>query len=465
MRTRTSRPTGPSLALGLVIAFGCGTSGSDSGSSGEERNDNDVLVARSTDGGATWTAPAPLNTDASSDQGDDGAPQLATDDLGTWLAVWDSSAFADPFRTDFDILVARSTNGGATWAGHAELNTNADNDAGQDAWPHLTTDGKGTWVAVWESLDSLGDTIGEDADILMARSTNGGATWTAPAALNSSAASDVGDDRRPQVETDGQGTWIATWHSRDSLDDTIGEDWDVLVARSTDDGATWAAPAPLNTNGASDLGSDAYPQVVADRRGNWIATWHSTDSLGSTIGGDWDILMARSTDAGITWTAPAALNANAVGDAGQDSLPRVATDGKGAWIAVWRSTDVLGDTIGTDWDILVARSMDAGATWTAPAALNGNAMEDAGDDAWPQITTDGLGTWIAVWRSFDSLGDTIGADGDILLARSTDGGATWTAPAALNANAASDVADDHRPQVTTDGRGVWVAVWEYEDPN
>jgi hypothetical protein len=43
------------------------------------------------------------------------------------------------------------------------------------------------------------------------------------------------------------------------------------------------------------------------------------------------------------------------------------------------------------------------------------------------VTTDGQGTWVAVWDSTDSLGGTIGTDGDILVARSTDGGLTWTA--------------------------------------
>jgi Neuraminidase (sialidase) len=391
-------------------------------------------VARSTDDGVTWTAPAALNTDASTDQGDDGGPQLATDGVGNWVAVWDTSAFADPFRTDFDILLARSTDDGATWAGHAELNTNAGSDTGEDAWPQITTDEQGVWVAVWRSRDSLGGAIGEDADILVARSTDDGLTWTAPAALNTNAASDVEDDSRPQVTTDGKGAWVATWHSLDSLGDTIGTDWDVLVARSTDNGATWTAPAALNTNAASDMGSDAFSQVTTDGQGNWIAIWHSSDSLGSTIGGDWDILVARSTDGGATWTAPAAVNTNAVGDAGSDSLPQVTTDAQGIWVAVWRSTDWLGDTIGTDWDILVASSVDDGVTWTT------------------------------IWHSSDSLGSTIGGDWDILVARSTDGGATWTAPAALNTDAASDAADDNLPQLTTDAQGTWVAVWEYEDP-
>jgi hypothetical protein len=449
-----------------MIAFGCNGSGSDSGSSGDEneRADDDVLVARSTDGGVTWTAPAALNTDADTDQGDDGGPQLATDGLGEWVAVWDSSAFADPFRTDFDILLARSKDGGVTWGGHAELNTNAGSDTGSDAWPQVTTDGQGTWLAVWRSTDSLGDTIGEDADILVARSSDHGMTWTAPAALNTNAASDAGGDYWPQVTTDKQGTWVATWYSSDPLDDTIGDDYDILVARSTDGGATWTAPAVLNANAASDAGTDSWPQVTTDGHGTWVATWHSTDSLGSTIGGDWDILVARSTDDGVTWTAPAALNTNAVGDAGVDVLPQVTTDEQGAWVAVWRSTNWLGDTIGTDQDILVARSVDDGVTWTAPAALNTNAGDDVGNDTQPQVTTDGQGTWVAVWRSWDSLGDTIGTDADILVARSADDGATWTAPAALSTNAGGDAEEEGRPQLTTDAQGTWVAVWEYADP-
>jgi hypothetical protein len=63
-----------------------------------------------------------------------------------------------------------------------------------------------------------------------------------------------------------------------------------------------------------------------------------------------------------------------------------------------------------------------------------------------------------------TLDDTIGTDADILVARSTDDGITWTAPAALNTNAASDAEHDSGVQVTTDGQGTWVAVWEYLDP-
>jgi hypothetical protein len=285
------------------------------------------------------------------------------------------------------------------WTDPVALNTNATSDSGDDFWPQVTTDGKGSWVAVWDSQDSLGGTIGGDSDILVARSTDEGASWTAPAALNSNATSDSGDDFWPQVTTDGGGSWVAVWDSWDSLGGTIGFDDDILVVRSTDDGATWTAPASLNSNAASDSGWDFSPQVTTDGAGSWVAVWTSADSLGGTIGGDADILVARSTDDGTSWTAPAALNTNATSDSGGDFSPQVATDGGGSWVAVWFSEDSLGGTISIDADILVARSTDAGATWSAPAALNTNATSDSGGDFSPQVTTDGAGSWVAVWSS------------------------------------------------------------------
>ena len=106
--------------MGIAIAFGCNTE-SESGSSaaGAQR---DILVARSVDAGVTWSAPAALNVDATQNLGADEAPQLTTDGLGAWLAVWHATSFEEPIRTDFDVLVSHSANGGARWSDQAELN-------------------------------------------------------------------------------------------------------------------------------------------------------------------------------------------------------------------------------------------------------------------------------------------------------------------------------------------------------
>jgi len=411
-----------------------------------------------------FTDPAPLNNNAATDSGYDRDPQVTTDGAGNWVAVWYSyDDLGGTIGIDKDILVARSVDNGATWTDPAPLNNNAASDVGDDYDPQVTTDGAGNWVAVWWSYDDLGETIGTDADILVACSVDNGATWTYPAPLNNNATTDSGDNLIPQVTTDGAGNWVAVWYSYDDLGETIGTDPDILVARSVDNGATWTDPAPLNNNAATDSGNDWEIQVTTDGAGNWVAVWGSNDDLGLGLGIDGDVLVARSVDNGVTWTDPEPLNNNAATDSELDWFPQVSTDGAGNWVAVWASYDDLGGAIGPDDDILVARSTDNGVTWTDPEPLNNNAATDSGNDFDPQVTTDGAGNWVAVWYSYDDLGGTIGTDADILVARSVDNGATWTDPAPLNNNAATDSGDNH-PQVTTDGAGNWAAVWDsYDD--
>ena len=66
---------------------------------------------------------------------------------------------------------------------------------------------------------------------------------------------------------------------------------------------------------------------------------------------------------------------------------------------------------------------------TAPVALNTNADSDERDDFRPQVTTDGAGNWVAVWQSTENLGGTIGNDGDILVSLVLFFSRAWARPA------------------------------------
>lgn len=125
-------------------------------------------------------------------------------------------------------------------------------------------------------------------------------------------------------------------------------------------------PVPLNGNAAADNRDDLAPRATTDGSGNWIVVWHSNENLGGVTGGDNDVFLSRSTNNGSSWSPVAVLNVNAGTDAGADSFPDIVTDRNGVWVAVWQSNDTLGGTIGTDWDILVSRSTNNGITWTAP---------------------------------------------------------------------------------------------------
>ncbi len=402
---------------------------------------------------ATISPPAALNTDATSDMLEDYSAQVASDGKGNWVAVWTTDE--DPGCPLLgDILVARSTDNGVTWTAPEFLNSNP-GGAGSpdDQLPQIATDGDGNWVTIWTSRGFSG----ADRDILVARSTDNGATWTPVAALNTNAGSDTGDDDDPNIATDGAGHWVAVWESQENLGGSIGTDRDIFVARSEDNGATWTPPAALNTNAAADTtATDEVPHVATDGQGNWVAVWDAEKFQGN----DSDILMARSTDNGETWTAPAALNSDAGTDTRADGRARTATDGQGHWVAVWESSNPLGG-MGTDLDILVALSTDNGTTWTAAAPLNNNAASDAGFDDDPYLTTDGQGNWVTLWQTREDPGAPTGADRDILVAHSSDNGATWTDPVPLNTNAATDSGlDFDSGPIATDGRGNWVGAWD-----
>lgn len=332
-------------------------------------------------------------------------------------------------ETDADILVSRSTDDGASWSAPHTLNTNAEFDFGDDLAPQITTDALGNWVAVWHSHESnIGTGIGNDKDILVSRSTDGGVNWSDPEALNTNAVPDGGHDWDPQLTTNGLGNWVAVWHSYEPFIDgeNIGTNADILVSRSMDAGVNWSDPQALNTNATIDGGFDFKPQLTTDSSGTWVAVWYSSEfNIGLGIDSDYDILVSRSTDGGVNWSDPEAINTNAGIDDGADYEPQLTTDGLGTWIAVWHSgeSDIGGESIETDWDILVSRSTYGAQNWSDPQALNTNAEDDLGDDWDPQLTTDALGTWIAVWRSNNSdIGDGngTGTDYDILFSRWTD---------------------------------------------
>lgn len=411
-----------------------------------------AVVESAPPSGQIISSPRLLGLNAPNDLRTDIFPHVATDGNGRWVSVWQSDGDLNgTIGFDSDILIARSSEDGSTWSAPTPLNSTAGTDTFEDIHPSLATNGDGAWVAVWRSNNSLDGTIGTDWDILFARSVDDGATWSEAVPLNSNAPADVGDDDRPMIASDGD-SFVAVWASDDG---TSGPDFDIRVARSTDGGQTWSASAPLNSGADLDSADDLHPNVASDGAGRWIAVWESD---AASFGGDGDILLSRSVDGGSNWMPAVPLNSNAVVDSGTDAWPRLASNGLGSWVVVWESSDTLDNTIGSDRDILYARSTNGGNSWTTPAPLNSNAWSDLGEDANPDITNDRAGNWLVVWDSADPTGG-LGADTDVLTARSTNDGATWTPSSALNRNALSDIGGDYNPRIATPPAGRSVVVW------
>jgi hypothetical protein len=82
--------------------------------------------------------------------------------------------------------------------------------------------------------------------------------------------------------------------STETFGGQYGLDRDLFMSRSTDNGETWSAPMPLNTNAAQDWGDDFEPRL-ADGSDNWVCGRRTT--AGNRKGGDRDMFRARQTTA------------------------------------------------------------------------------------------------------------------------------------------------------------------------
>lgn len=401
---------------------------------------------------------AVLNSNATTDTRDDDRVHIDTDRNGVWISVWDSREDLGGIGADHDILYSRSLDDGDTWSAPATLNTNASTDASTaaDLTPFIAADGLGNWICVWRSTGDIGPGAGTDNDIIYAVSTDSGVTWSAPAVIHSNANTDTGTDTWPFIATDREGTWIAVWYSNEDLGGA-GTDNDILYVKSTDLGTTWSAPSLLNDNGATDIGTDIRPNIASDGADNWVCVWTSGEELGTT-GTDGDIFFVQSSDDGTTWTSTAALNALANTDTGSDDNPRVIADGNGRFLAIWRSREPsLG--AGGDKDIWFATSLNDGKNWSTQATLNIGATSDTEDEDNPHIMSDGS-TWVASWHSNADIAGT-GTDTDVFWSSSTGSGVFWTTPTAVSSNASAAVgATDQLVHTATDRMGNWVFVWD-----
>jgi cysteine-rich repeat protein len=300
----------------------------------------------------------------------------------------------------------------------------------------------------------------------------------------------------PVLSGDGHGGWLAMWTA------SSGTTWPYIdhfkvTSVSTDSGRRWSRPAPI----------EGYPSAasaaLSDGNGEWFAVGYGY--VWGDRGWGKQVQLHHSTLAGTAWLPPRGIadvpepddddcyaTVNAL-DAGRGR--------SGSILVAWSQTTTceFQDFHRRDSNLYVVRSIDNGATWTAPVPV-----AQRGDDTdlgEVRLVAVGSDDWLlafgpyapytmvirseddgASWggdpgyfagrpkelvcdsaarcvRAYSGAGDGFGMDEDIFAAVSDDAGRTWEYTGPVNSDALVDRTRDYNPVVATDDHGRWTAVW------
>jgi hypothetical protein len=209
------------------------------------------------------------------------------------------------------------------------------------------------------------------------------------------------------------------------------------MQHSADGGATWAGPVTVTDD--STFGSHNFHALHAGGDGAVYVSWLD-GRLGTSA-----VYLTRSTDGGRTFEPNRAVSQSEACPCCRTAL---ASGADGSLYIAWRTV-----MPGNVRDIVVARSMDGGATWSEPRRVHADDwVFEACPHAGPALSVDSTGALHASWWT--------GKEGmaGVYYARSADGGETFSTPVPLG------VAERSRPahvQLAVDAGGRTVAaVWD-----
>jgi len=334
----------------------------------ENRSPDEVgnVVAVSHDGGSTWTRAALPSVLTCT-----GGPYVhATDpwvSIGRDGTVYLSALVARPRSstgTTRDIVVSISHDHGGSWEAPVVLQSLTAPPAQPDKDAILADPRRpGVAYAVWVEYPVAGNAQPVTDEVVFARTTDAGRTWSKPASIYS------GNDeaQQNQLLMTAGGVLLDVFIEGASLPGTPHPPplpVKIRVMRSTNQGQTWSPPidaASFTYTNAVDPGTGGQlrffgQQITAAAAGNAVyVAWFEVHKDFSTI------LVARSEDAGLHWRAPQVV----VREKPQAFLPTLAVAGDATVGMLW--FDVRHFTPGSarlDTDVWFSTSRNRGSSWT-----------------------------------------------------------------------------------------------------
>ncbi len=261
----------------------------------------------------------------------------------------------------------------------------------------------------------------------LAYSTNNGSTW-----------SPVNVAPNPGQLADKNHMWIDNSPSSPYLgymyiswtDFGGSYDYDVVISKSTNNGTSWSTRVPISGTISS---FDHGVNINTGPNGEVYVCWATYPSSGLTENG---IGFNKSFDGGATYGTPVKIISNLKGireigvgkNMRVNSFPVMAVDISGGAYngniyVVWTNIGVPGINTGNSADVYMIKSTDEGATWSAPIKINQDAPGMGKKHYFGWITCDPeSGILSVVFYDDRNVGTS---QCEVYCANSFDGGDTW----------------------------------------
>ncbi|MFI4967699.1 MAG: sialidase family protein [Gammaproteobacteria bacterium] len=290
------------------------------------------------------------------------------------IGVWQQDRWSDGGA--HGLVAGYSMDGGKTWKEQPLALSvcgggNVSNSAnyGRASDPWVSFSPDGTAYAI--SISFSGDTLapGSSGGVLVVRSADGGASWSGPTVLIADGPSAFNDKESITADPNDSHYAYAVW---DRL--TVSDTGATNFSRTTDGGTTWEAAKPIYDPGVDNqtIGNE----VVGLTDGSIVDVFEEIDGTsGNAASGN--IRLVRSTDHGATWSTPVTVAADlSVGTFDPDTGMSIR-----AGAALPPAAAAPGGGLVVVWqdgrfsngqrdDIALARSTDGGLTWSQPVEVN-----------------------------------------------------------------------------------------------
>lgn len=292
------------------------------------------------------------------------------------------------------LVLARSTDLGDTWTTTVVEDNRGETEGNRSASgvTALVVDSSGGQDVVHIGYSQAFDDAAEDSPlsddpVVVATSTDGGETFGEPVNINdfSEVTGEIAGDSYPLIMNSSfgrpflavhDGVLLAVSDSKVPFDEeTPGDSYHplpLLVARSTDQGETWTVESlgpPIYTGTGAQTGMGWTPEGGPE--GTFLAAYAATPETADSSGTA-DIVLQRSTDGGVTWSEPLAIDDDDPADRFTSFYPQLGVAPNGRVDVVWQDNREEADF---RFNVRYSYSTDGGVSWAENVQVNDQPLD------------------------------------------------------------------------------------------